>query len=176
MPDIRDRVEEDRGILKKIQMFIPGFRGYRRREDLRDADRMLRAQVAKKLGLQRAELETSRSLITQTYGSKEMDLIGGLISQYKRLEGKVAHAETGYSGFAADLQVKEDEINQLYDFDASMIDMIAAMSAGIESLKGALMAEDKAASQKELIQLRAKLNEFETQFSRRMNVIQGIEV
>jgi len=42
MPDIRERVEEDKGILKKIQSFIPGFRGYRRKEDLRDADRMLR--------------------------------------------------------------------------------------------------------------------------------------
>ncbi len=176
MPDIRDRVEEDRGILKKIQRFIPGFRGYRGREDLRDADRMLRAQVAKKLGLQRSELENSRSLITQTYGSKEMDLIGGLISQYKRLEGKVSHAETGYSGFVADIQVKEDEINQLYEFDARLIDLIAAMNADIESIKSSLMAEDMPSSRKGLVQLRTRLNDFETEFSRRMVVIEGIEV
>ena len=40
MADIRQRVQEEQGVLKKIQMFVPGFRGYRQREDLRDADRM----------------------------------------------------------------------------------------------------------------------------------------
>ena len=176
MPDIRDRVEEDRGLLKKIQRFIPGFRGYRGREDLRDADRMLRAQVAKKLALQRAELEDSRSLITQTFGSKEMDLIGSLISQYKRLEGKVSHAETGYSGFAADIQVKETEINQLYEFDAHLIDAITAMKIDIDSIKSSLLSEDPTASQNACNQLRMKLNDFETEFSKRMVVIEGIEV
>ena len=63
MPDIRQRVSEDQGVLKKIQMFIPGFRGYRQKEDLRDADRMLRDQLVKKLSLQRKQVEGARRLV-----------------------------------------------------------------------------------------------------------------
>ena len=46
MTDLRKRVEEDRGILKRIQIFLPGYSGYRKKEDLRIADSMLRNHVA----------------------------------------------------------------------------------------------------------------------------------
>jgi len=176
MPDIRERVEEDRGILKKIQNVIPGFRGYRRREDLRDADRMLRAQLALRLGTQRQGLEECRGLLTKSYGSKELETIGGLIFQFKKLESKVQFSETGYSGLVADIAIKEDEMDRLYEFDAAMLDHIAAISASIDSLKGSLMAADEATSHKDLMNIKARIVDFETQFNRRMNVIQGIEV
>jgi hypothetical protein len=174
--DIRGRVEEDRGILKKIQTFIPGFRGYRLREDLRDADRMLRTQLAQKLGLERRGLEECRSLLVQSYGSKELDLIGGLINQFKKVEGSVTHAEMGYSGFAADIQIKEEELDRLYEYDASMLDHIVAINASIESLKNALMAADETTSHKDIMNIRARITDFEDKFNRRMLVIQGTEV
>jgi hypothetical protein len=176
MPDIRERVEEDQGILKKIQSFIPGFRGYRRTEDLRDADRMLRTQLADKLSKQRRGLEECRGMLVSSYGSKELDSIGGLINQFKKVEGVVTHAEMGYSGIAADVQIKEDELNRVYEFDAAMIDHIAAISASIDSLKNSLMAADEMTSHKDIMNIKARINDFEDQFDRRMNVIQGTEV
>ena len=176
MPDIRERVEEDQGILKKIQSFIPGFRGYRRREDLRDADKMLRMQLADRLGLQRRGLEECRGMLMQSYGSKELDVIGGLINQFKKVEGVVNHAEMGYSGLVADIQIKEEEMDRLYEFDASMIDHIASIAGSIESLKNSLMAADEQTSYKDLMNIKARINAFEDQFNRRMNVIQGTEV
>lgn len=176
MPDIRERVEEDKGILKKIQSFIPGFRGYRRKEDLRDADRMLRMQLADRLGKERVGLEECRGMLVSSYGSKELDVIGGLINQFKKVEGVVTHAEMGYSGIAADIQIKEDELNNVYEFDAAMIDHIAAINASIESLKNSLMAADETTSHKDLMNIKARISDFENQFDRRMNVIQGTEV
>lgn len=174
--DIRGRVEEDRGILKKIQTFIPGFRGYRLREDLRDADRMLRSQLAQKLGLERRGLEECRGLVVKSYGSKELDQIGGLINHFKKMEGAVTHAEMGYSGFAADIQIKETELDRLYEFDAAMLDHLVSMHASIESLKGALMAADEASSHRDLMNIKARITDFEDQFNRRMLAIQGTEV
>jgi hypothetical protein len=176
MPDIRERVEEDQGILKKIQSVIPGFRGYRKKEDLRDADRMLRMQVADKLGLQRRGLEECRGMLMQSYGSKELETLGGLIFTFKKIEGLVTHAEMGYSGIAADIQIKEDELDRLYEFDAAMLDHIASISASIDSLKNSLMAADEQNSYKDLMNIKARITAFEDQFNRRMNVIQGTEV
>jgi hypothetical protein len=176
MPDIRERVEEDQGILKKIQSFIPGFRGYRRTEDLRDADRMLRMQLADRLGKQRRGLEECRGMLVTSFGSPELDTIGGLINQFKKVEGEVTHAEMGYSGIAADIKIKEDALNSLYEFDAAMIDHIASINASIDSLKNSLMAADESTSHKDLMNIKARINDFEDQFDRRMNVIQGTEV
>ena len=47
--DIRQRVAQDQGALKRLQMLVPGFRGYRQGEDIRDADAILRLQIADKL-------------------------------------------------------------------------------------------------------------------------------
>jgi hypothetical protein len=176
MADIRERVEEDKGILKKIQSFVPGFRGYRKREDIRDADKMLRIQIAEKLGKQRNGLEECRGLLVQGGAFKELDLIGGLISNFKRIEGVVAHAEMGYSGLVADISIKEDELDRLYEFDAAMLDHIVAISASIESLKNSLMAADAPTSHKDMMNIKARITDFENQFERRMRVIEGTEV
>ena len=176
MADIRQRVDEDRGILKKIQNFVPGFRGYRRREDLRDADRMLRAQIAGHLGSVRQGLEDSRSLIIGGWNSKELELLGGVISQLKKVEGQVAHAETGYSGFVADIEVKEDQIFRLYDFDASMIDMIGEMRASLDAIRTSLASRDSVQAQRDILAMRTLINNFESQFDRRLRVITGTEV
>lgn len=176
MADIRDRVEEDRGILKKIQNYVPGFRGYRRREDLRDADRMLRMQLAQKLGTTRRGLEECRGMLMQSYGSKELETLGGLIFQFKKVEGAVTHAEMGYSGIAADIQIKEEELDRLYEFDAGMLDHIAAITASIDSLKNALMAADEQAAHRDMMSIKARITDFEDKFNRRSRVMEGTEV
>ena len=175
MADIRKRVEEDRGLLKTIQTFVPGFRGYRIREDLRDSDRMLRAQMAKLLGLQRRGLEDCRSLV-KDYTSPRLDSIGRLINNFKKVEGAVQHADVGYSGIAADLQIKEHELNRLYECDAGMINDINAMSWGVERLRTALEAESKGEADLELKAIKTSLNAFEDKFGKRKLAITGTEV
>ena len=176
MADIRDRIEEDRGLLKKIQTYVPGFRGYRRREDIRDADRMLRARLAHELALYRRGLEECRGILVQNPGSRELEMVGGLISQFKKLEGNIAHAAVGYSGIAADIAMKEDELDRLYEYDLGMLDHLRAMSISIEGLKNALMAADERNISRELMNIRARAADFEERFSARLRVIEGTEV
>jgi hypothetical protein len=176
MTDIRKRVEEDRGILKTIQTFVPGFRGYRLKEDLRDSDRMLRTQLTKLLGLQRRGLEQCREMVVQNFNSSQLEAIGGLISKFKTVEGLVLHAETGYSGIAADIRVKETELNRLYEYDTSLIDNIGILSKSVESLKMSLKANDTAQSNEDIMEIKNAISEFEDKFDRRMSVITNTEV
>jgi len=48
-PDIRQQVKEQSGSLKRLQTMIPGLRGYRKSEDVRISDELLRNQVADRL-------------------------------------------------------------------------------------------------------------------------------
>lgn len=176
MADIRDRIEEDRGLLKKIQTYVPGFKGYRQREDLRDADRMLRAQLAGKLSLQRRALEECRGIIVQGPATKELGMIGGLISHFKKLEGQVAHAATGYSGIAADIAFKEEQLDRLYEYDVLMFDHMTSISASVESLKNSLMAADEATTFKDIMNIKGRITDFEDKFNARLRAIEGTEV
>jgi len=176
MADIRTRVEEDQGILKKIQQFVPGFRGYRRKEDLRDADKMLRMQLSEKLKLQRRNLEDCRGLIMKSFNSKPLEVLGGVVSQFKKVESQVNYAEMGYSGIAADIQIKEDELNTLYEFDAGLFSDVTMMAQAIGNLKLSLASQDDAKALVDLMEIKNRITEFEDIFKRRTLVMEGTEV
>ncbi len=174
MPDIREQVEADRGILKKIQMVVPGFRGYRKREDIRAADSILRLQMADGLVKVREGLEESRRAMTDDYQTKNIERIGSVINKVRTLEGKVRHAEQGYSGFSPAVRIEENELNRLYEYDASMIDSIQRMDSAQGMLLTAVQAQDQNEARSRLDEIHNDLMAFERAFEDRIPVVAGI--
>lgn len=175
MVDLRGRVEEDRGLLKRIQLKIPGFAGYRRREDLRDADIMLRIQVANMLKDVRAQLEESRAALTSNYQLKALEPLGAVIMKIQGLEGQVRHAESGYSPMVTDIKVLEPQLNRLYEWDASLLDGVDALNGHAASLLAATSGDGEKVTA-EIEAMRKAIGEMEATFKRRMLVITGTEV
>ncbi len=174
MPDIRDRVEEERGLLKRIQLHVPGFAGYRRREDIRTADNMLRIQMANMIKDVRRTVEDAREVMADNYVMGEVDKIGGLISGFQTLEGKVRHAEGGYSGISPAIRILEDELNRLYEYDASLLDTCVNMDNEAKALRDAATGSD--GLPEKVDKLRNMIRDFEDTFKKRMNVIGKTEV
>jgi hypothetical protein len=175
IPDLRERVEDDRGFIKKIQMHIPGFAGYRRREDLRTADALLRVQVADRMLKVKDKLETVRADFTRNYQVAALEPLGAQIFKIKELEGRIRHAEQGYSGISADIRIEEKEINTLYEFDLRLVEGIDTLMAKADALKAA-GKKDADAVDAAIEDFRATANDFENTFERRMKVISGTEV
>ncbi len=174
MPDIRDRVEDDRGLLKKIQLVVPGFRGYRIREDLRDSDRMLRAELAKRLGQQRLHLEEARrTLVRENSMSKALEEMGGVINLMKKMEGEMLHAEVGYSGISADLRIKDREIDHLYEYDASMIEGIQFIDQALAQVPVMVRSGNDGELRTMIDTVRTRVTGLEDRFKRREAAITG---
>ncbi|MCX8174086.1 MAG: hypothetical protein N3F63_05735 [Thermoplasmata archaeon] len=175
MVDIREKVEEDRGILKKIQLLIPGYAGYRRREDIRIADNLLRIQLADKLKLARQDVESCRRVLVENYETKHLEKIGSLSAQFQRLEGDLRHAEQGYSGISPALQIKEAELNKLYEFDYSMASLIESIREEVNSLKTVVNTNPEKIPEN-ITKIRQMLDDFDQTFKRRIKFITGTEV
>lgn len=175
MVDLRERVEEDRGLLKRIQLHIPGFAGYRRKEDLRVADNMLRIQVANKLKDFRGQLENARAALTSNYQMKALEPIGMTIFKTESLEGQVRHAEQGYSGLVADVKVLEPQLGKLYEWDAFLLDGAASL-AGMAAQLETDAAGDGTKVLADIQAINKSLTDLEATFKRRMNAITGTEV
>jgi hypothetical protein len=174
LPDIRDRVEDDRGLLKKIQLVVPGFRGYRIREDLRDSDRLLRAELAKRLALQRSQLEDARrALVRENPMSKALEEMGGVVSSMKRVEGEILHAEVGYSGISADIKIKDDELNRLYEYDNSMIESLNFIDDALIKVRGMVRSGNDADLRDAVEAVRTRVDGLESRFKRRKAAITG---
>lgn len=125
MVDLRERVEEDRGLIKNIQLAIPGFRGYRKREDIRIADSLLRIQVADAIrdGVM-SNLNQIREVLSRSLELSLINEAGSAIQMAKGVEARIRHAEQGYSGISPSYRINEEELHTLYEFDLSMIDLI----------------------------------------------------
>ena len=174
MDDIRETVEKDRGLLKTIQMFTPGFRGYRKREDIRAADSILRLQMADSLIGVREGLEEARRMMLEEYQMENIDRIASVINKVRTLEGKVRHAEQGYTGFSPAVRIEEDELNRLYEYDAAMISSIKALDSSQARLVSLVAEGDQTDVTKELGGIRQELNQFERAFEERIPRIAGI--
>ncbi len=174
MPDIREQVEEDRGLLKKIQLHVPGFAGYRRREDARAADSILRLQMADGLVRLRESLEESRHLMLEDFQMDNLDSIGSVINKARTLEGKVRHAEQGYTGFSPAIRIEESELNALYTYDAKMIESIQELDETAQKLLRSAEAGDSGVIGGWLRAIRDELVEFERTFEERIPRVAGI--
>jgi hypothetical protein len=174
MVDVRESVEEDRGLLKKIQLWIPGFSGYRRREDVRAADSILRLQMADGLVRVREGLEECRHNMLEDYSMDNLDKVGSVINKARTLEGKVRHAEQGYTGFSPAIRIEMRELNRLYEYDASMIGSIERLEDIARNLVSRASGGDESSIAKALGEVRSELTEFEHTFEERIPRIAGI--
>lgn len=135
MADLRERVAEDRGLLKNIQLAIPGFRGYRKREDLRIADSVLRIQLADSIKSEvMIPLDGAKEAVAKALNLDVMGDISDLASKVNVLEKKIRHADQGYSGISPNYRINEDQLETLYDYDLSMIELINGLAAEAESI------------------------------------------
>jgi len=125
--DFRDRVEEDRGLLKKIQLHIPGFAGYRTREDIRAADSLLRLEAAKLLSDVRMKLEGERTHLSEKYLMDYLWRLGKILSKMRATEGKLRHAAEGYTGISPPVRIREEDLDRLYEYDEGILRRIKEM-------------------------------------------------
>lgn len=174
MTDLREQVKEDRGIIKKIQSVIPGFAGYRRREDLRQADALLRVQMADRLRDVKGALEESRRAMVENMVMEHMDALGSLINKTTALEGRVRHAEQGYSGFSPAVRIVEDELNRIYEYDYAMVSAIQDLMRLAGELKVAVEASDDSRMKTTVTSIKSNLSNFTRAYEERIPRIAGI--
>jgi len=122
MNDLRDKVEKERTLLKKIELAIPGFRGYRKREDLRIADSMLRDYISRILDDVERYAKDTRDNMTRMMLLDQMEEIGRIVNTVSKIVSEVRHAEQGYMGLVGDYSVDTEQLNRLYEFDLGLID------------------------------------------------------
>jgi hypothetical protein len=175
-PDIRQQVDDSRGFQKKLELLIPGLRGYRTQEDLRVSDDLLRNQVADKLDQARSNLEDLRRALVTAGDFTNLSTAGSLIFQIQGLGGQVRHAQQGYSGFVATISINPDRLNKLYEYD---YDFVSSADALLDATSQKSLAYDPTAPgsvQTKLSAVAAAESDFKQKWAVRIEAIENILV
>ncbi|MDE1725557.1 MAG: hypothetical protein KGH76_06645 [Thaumarchaeota archaeon] len=120
-PDLREKIVENRGTWKKLQLKIPGLREYRKLEDIRAADQLLRKQVSDNLNESRSLLDNLRQAVTAKGDYTNLTTVGNAISKIQQVAGQIQHAQQGSAGISPNIRIDDGILNKLYEYDYNFV-------------------------------------------------------
>ena len=141
MSDLLSKISETRGGLEKLVGSIPGYKGYKEKEMRREADRLLRDTLARKYEEQWSRLNGVQKRLLSSGGIESMDDVESAATKLRGFIDKLKTAAMGYGGIFDAVQVKEAQLDQLYQFDNALNDGILQISGTIDGIDAAITAK-----------------------------------
>jgi hypothetical protein len=175
-PDIRNQVNASRGPQKNLELLIPGLSNYRKLDDIRVADDMLRNQVADKLNVAKSNLEGVRKQMSSAGDFTNLTNIGSLIFQLQQIAGEVRHAEQGYSGWVASITIDQNRLNQLYDNDNAFVSAAFALVTATSPPNLVYDPASPATIMASLSRVGSAISDFKQKWSVRTEAVKGVLV
>jgi len=123
--------------LEKAIRLIPGYKGYKRKEERRDNDQLLRTTLTKRLEQARTR---GREITGGLRGPAALKAVTDLDRVDKRLEkviDEIRFAARGYRGLFDMHKVRENELDSLYRFDVDLVENVRDVEKAMEELASA---------------------------------------
>jgi len=173
-PDAGEQVEVGRGGLRKLQLLIPGLRGYKSKEDARFSDDLLRNKVAERLNRVRGNLEEFRQQVASSGDLANLTNLSSLISEILSMSREVSRGARGYAGWVPPVSINEQRLNRLYDYDYSFVNSVLQLdqSTAPENLNYDSSALESV--QASLDQLSKRVQDIRRKWALRIETIEGI--
>ncbi len=168
MADLYDKIKSQQGLLGKIASVIPGFNGYVDRETRRDADKLLRETIANRYSEQLSRISDLQVELVRGGGIDWVDDLQDSATRMRRFIDMVRTAAYGYGGLFTAVQVNEDALAKLYQFDNALLDNVAKVSAAIDNVAASIGGDGMAAACRNLTSVIAEAN---TAYERRKEVL-----
>jgi hypothetical protein len=139
--DLREKVDEAMGGLERLVSKIPGYAGYKDKEKRREADNLLRMQVATGLDDQRRRLSELQMQLVNQARLEFVDDVERAVMKLQLLIDRLKTASYGYAGLWDAVKVKEDQLDALYDYDNQMLNFVNEIAADVDKVASAIGSE-----------------------------------
>lgn len=175
MVDLRQTVSDHMGKFESLVSKIPGYSGYKEKEQRREADALLRQHLAAQFAGQLTTAEDiTRQMLTGP-GIAQLDDMGKGNTRLQTLIDKIKTAAQGYAGFFDAVRVKENELDILYEFDQNMVHKVDEVSEALTSLQAALDGGDAAQLAPSVRRYVKTVTDASAEFDKRRDTMIGIQ-
>jgi hypothetical protein len=166
------QVKSNESFLEKVKRIIPGYDGYVNRDNSRELDTRLRITLADTLDNNKTALKNTVLNLSKSGKLFQTDGIDKLQNKLQEAIGKLRSAARGYSGAFDVVKIKDDKLNQIYQFDASLVDIVNNINNACSEIESNSAANtDIAVSNQKLSDL---LDNFIQQFDSRENILRNL--
>jgi len=119
---------------------VPGLRPYLKREGLRDADKIVRDELVGRLDRVKSTLDKAKRLRVDGGSIVGLDRLDRAVHKVEKVRDTIRYDSRGYQGVFDPVEVAEDALLHLLDFDQKLFDVVEALdqaAAGLAKLSDA---------------------------------------
>jgi len=167
--DLTEKISGGEGKLEELANKIPGYAGYKAKEQRRDADKLLRMHVARQFEEEMTRLDAAQLEMVEEGELRAMMILERASTKLQLLIDRIKTASYGYAGLFDAVKVDEAALDRLYDFDQGLLSGVNDVAALLDEIESALANDDEVRPlAKKLV---AALQDLNTTFSERQDVV-----
>lgn len=140
MDDLRETVGASLGGFENLVRKIPGYQGYKEKELRREADKLLRMEMAARFDDQRKRLSELQHKLISLAKIEFLDDLERAVMKLQLLIDRVKTASYGYAGLFDAVKVKEEQLDALYEFDNQMLGFVDEVASDVDQVASAITA------------------------------------
>lgn len=167
--DLTEKIQASQNKFEKLVARLPGYAGYKKKEQRREADKLLRLHVARQYEGQLTRLNGLQAQYTEQGDLRTVLALEQAVMKLQLLIDRLKTASYGYAGLFDAVKVDETAIEKLYAFDEAMLTGSERLSAALDALAGAASLQQ--ALTIEARALVALLEELNATYSQRQDVL-----
>ncbi len=174
MTDLRDTIDDNKSWFESILGKLPLYKGYKAKEDRREADTLLRDHLVRLFSEQLTKAEGVASQMLTGPGMMQLDDIGKANTRLQTLIDKIKTAAQGYAGLFDAVKIKEDELDMLYEFDNAMLTKVDEISDAIDQIQATLDSGEGDGLAPVIRRYTTVVTDASAMFDRRKDIILGL--
>ncbi len=174
MGDLREKILAGENALEKLMRKIPGFEGYKNREQARNADKIQRTFMAKELTRQKGRLSDIGQEMVSEGNIMLMADLDKAIKLFDKVIDRIEHAEYGYSSLFSSTKIDVEQLDDLYEYDLTMLDEISRIEEAVTALEGSMDMEG-ADLKKKIKDIQKSLKMLNDKIDGRQKLLKGVE-
>jgi hypothetical protein len=136
--DLTEKIQASQNKVEALAARIPGYRGYKAREQRREADKLLRLHIARQYEAQMTRLQDIQGRMVDAGQLNALFAMERAVMRLQLLIDRIKTASYGYSGMFDAVKVDEAALDRLYDFDRAMLDSVEGLASRIDALDEAV--------------------------------------
>ena len=125
---------------------VPGYKGYRDKENRRDQDKAVRESVADALTANVDALTRYNAQLANVRDFESLASLEAAVGQIRLLADRIRHASYGYGGIFSENSVDANAIEQLRLFDGAMLREVDTLTRSIGTLTASTPPDPEARS------------------------------
>ena len=171
-----EKIQSSEKPLERLMLIIPGYRGYKLREQRREADRIVRDYIYRALEHSRDDLMGCFESLSDAKVSELIEPLNRLIARMDTMAEKINRASYGYSGFFDSIKVNEPELDNMLAYDTQLMDLVRKINDATTSFKTDLTQGKLENARTTQQALDTSIDTLESAFDQRKAVIEGVKV